>query len=61
MTFMDLAMLSLPVFSGVFGFVKYRWDETDNFTFGFFIASLICLVIYAQTGDSNLNWLKTGG
>jgi hypothetical protein len=60
MTIMDLAMLSLPVTSGVIGFVKYRLDETNNFTFGFFVASLIGLTLYAQTGDSNLNWLKTG-
>lgn len=58
MTFMDAVMLSLPTISLVIGFVRYRLDETNNFTYGFFCGSLIALTIYAQTSDSLLTWLK---
>jgi hypothetical protein len=54
----DIAMMALPVFSLIVGFVKYRLDDTQNFTYGFFCGTLIALTIYAQTSDSGLTWLK---
>jgi hypothetical protein len=58
MTLMDAVMLSLPIVSLIAGWVKWRWENTNSFEFGFFCGSLIALIIYAQTGDSGLTWLK---
>jgi hypothetical protein len=58
MTPLDYTMLSLPAISAVVGWMKYRWDNTNNFTYGFFIGSLIALCLYAQTADSGLDWIK---
>lgn len=58
MNSIDIAMLALPICSLIVGFVKYRLDDTKNFTFGFFCGTLIALTIYAQTSDSGLTWLK---
>jgi len=55
---MDLTMLLLPIISFAIGWFKYRLNETNNFTYGFFCGSLIALTIYAQTSDSGLSWLK---
>jgi hypothetical protein len=51
-------MLALPIGSLVVGAIKGELNNTDGFLFGFFCASLIALVIYAQGPDSGLTWLQ---